>query len=151
MPFTQDDILSVFPHLTLSFIIRGPTWPQLCQMQKELNANLAFVPSNHGDRKYSLLCLTMMSMAYAIVLSTPTNPPANPVAQPDPMAIASATSATKITQIHRCHGEDIKVYEECHATDYLLVRLICNAVDNDYIAAKKRSTPATPAPPLSAC
>ena len=137
MPLSPDSILAVFPHSNLTKICGDPTWPQLRQIQKELHANSASVPSNLGDGRYGLLKLTMTDTAYAIVSTTAVIAPTNPGPQPDPAKITAATSATAITQIHRQHEKDVKFFEEWQATDRLLVKLICEAVDDDYTAAEK--------------
>ena len=121
MPLSPDAILAVFLYLNLTKIYREPTWPQLRQIQKELHANSASVPSNLGDGRYGLLKLTMTDTAYAIVSSTAGIAPTNPGPQPDPAKITAATSATAITQLHHEHDKAVIFFEEWQATDRLLL------------------------------
>ena len=71
MPLTPDAIQAVFPYPALTRIEGEPSWPKLHQIQKELNANAASVPSNLGLGKFGLLALTMNPMSFGKVCSAP--------------------------------------------------------------------------------
>ena len=109
MPLTPDAIQAVFPYPTLTRIEGEPSWPKLRQIQKELNANAASVPSNLGSGKYGLLALTMTPTAYSNICSTPVLAPRNPGAQPNPADIAAAVNAYTITEIHKKHEKEVKI------------------------------------------
>ena len=79
----------------------------------------------------------MTPTAYSNICSTPVLAPRNPGAQPNPADIAAAVNAYTITEIHKKHEKEVKIYEEYQACDRLLVRLICAAVEDDYTAALK--------------
>ena len=63
--------------------------------------------------------------------------PTNPGVQPDPTAIATATSAKEITELHKAHDKDVKSFEEYMAADRLLVKLIVTAVEDVFISTLK--------------
>jgi hypothetical protein len=72
---SDDNPIEGFPHPTIPAVIGIPTHETIAEVNLQLNANAASVPSNLGDGAHSLLALTINPAVYntlsAIAFITP--------------------------------------------------------------------------------
>ena len=137
MPLTADQILSVFPHPTLTTIVGEPTLESITLQQNEHNGNLASITSNLGDGSTGLLIISMKPSTFLTIHPGAFVKPTNPGAAPDPVEIAAANSATKIADIYRAHKLSADVYSEFIDAERISVKLALDSMDEIYYKALK--------------
>ena len=135
MPLKADQLLALFPNPVLTPILGEPDHESIRILQKEVNKNLAAIPSNLGCGTKGLLCLSVSNTVYSTISSTPVVPPPNPGSAPSATDIDACSSAMAIASVHATHELDVKLYEEYCAADRLSVKLLSNAVEDIFIAS----------------
>eukprot|EP00588_Corethron_pennatum_P017373 CAMPEP_0194307720 /NCGR_PEP_ID=MMETSP0171-20130528/4612_1 /TAXON_ID=218684 /ORGANISM="Corethron pennatum, Strain L29A3" /LENGTH=180 /DNA_ID=CAMNT_0039059935 /DNA_START=93 /DNA_END=631 /DNA_ORIENTATION=+ len=135
MPLKADQIEALLPNPILTPIVGEPTHEGLRLLQKEINKNLAAIPSNLGCGTKGFLWLSTSTTVYATISSVPFTPPTNPQSTPSSADLAAASSAKDIAAVHANHDLNVKLYEEYMAADRLSVKLITNAVEDIFTAS----------------
>lgn len=132
MPLTAEKIVAVFPHATLTPIIGIPTYESIRELNLQLSANAAAVPSNLGCGTLGLIYLTVTPTVYATLSPDTFIPPVNPGSAP-----ASTSSAISQTRLHT-YKTNLALYEEYISTDAALKKQLLAAVDDLYVSALKQ-------------
>ena len=135
MPLKADQIEALFPHPILTPIVGEPTHEGIRLLEKQINKNLAAIPSNLGCGTKGFLWISTSATVYATISSVTFTPPANPGSTPSTTALTAAGSAKDIAAVHANHDLNVKLYEEYMAADRLSVKLITNAVEDIFTAS----------------
>ena len=137
MPLNADQLLAVFPHQVLTKIVGEPNLESITLQQSEHNGILASIKSNLGDGLTGLVVISMKPTTFATVHPDPFTIPTNQVPAPDPIAIADASSATKIANIYKAYALQSKIYSEFIKTERILVKLALDSMAEIYYKALK--------------
>ena len=129
MPLTADQILSVFPHPTLTPIVGEPTLVSITLQQNKHNGNLASITSNLGDRSTGLLVISMKPSTFQTIHPGAFVKPTNPGAASDPVDITAANSTTKIVDIYRAHKLEADVYSKFVEAERISVKLALDSTN----------------------
>ena len=128
MPINVNQLLTVSPHPVLTKIVGEPTLESITFQQSEHNRNLASIKSNLGDGLTGLIVISMKPAAFATVHPAPFTIPTNPGPAPDPIAIAAASSATKISDIYKAYELQSNIYSEFIEAKRILVKLVLDSM-----------------------
>ena len=112
MPLNTDQLLAVFPHPVLTKIFGEPNLAIIILQQSKHNGNLASIKSNLGDGLTGLMVLSMKPDIFNTIHLDTFVIPTNPVPAPDPVVIAAASTATKITDIYKAYALESAIYAE---------------------------------------
>lgn len=72
------ELIDVFPHPVLPKITGKPTYEQVKELHRKLNANAVSVETTLGGRKHGYLGITLMPAAYQVLTGNVFVPPQNP-------------------------------------------------------------------------
>jgi hypothetical protein len=124
-----------YPVLTaLGTTNTDPTFGTLQVVQVQLNANSAYIQSDHGNGRNGHLALTTIPVDYAlrsinhVTFTPPTNPPAVP-------AHADDATAVHIAEDNRSYAHQWHDFNDYHNADNTLHNKIIATVPTIYIAA----------------
>ena len=132
MPLNADQLLAVFPHPVLTKIVGEPTLESTTLQQSENNGNLASIKSNLGDGLTGLVVISMKPETFATIHPEPFTILTNPGPAPDPIAIAAASSATKISDIYKAYALQSKIYSEFIKAKRISVKLVLDSMAKIY-------------------
>ena len=105
MPLNADQLLAVFPHSVLTKILSEPNLASIMPQQSDHNGNLlASIKPNLGDGLTGLMVLSMKPDIFKTIHLDAFEIPTNPGPAPDPAIIASASTATKISDIYKAYA-----------------------------------------------
>ena len=128
MPLNADQLLSVFPHPVLTKIVGEPNLESITLQQNEHNGNLASIKSNMGDGLTDLMVISVKPETFATIHPEPFAIPTNPGPAPDPDAIASPSSATKISDIYKACALQSIIYLEFITAERISVNLVLDSM-----------------------
>ena len=111
------------PRPVLTKIVGEPTLESITLQQSEHNENLASIKLNLGDGLTGLMVISMKPANFATVHPAPLMIPINPGPAPDSIAIAAASSATKISAIYKAYAPQSKIYSEFIEAKRISVKL----------------------------
>ena len=137
MPLNADQLLAVFPHPILTKIVGEPTLDSITLQQSEHNGNFASIKSNLVDGLTGLMVISMKPATFATIRPDPFTIPTNPGPVPDPIAIAAASSATKISDIYKAYALQSKIYFEFIKAKRISVKLALDLMAKIYYKALK--------------
>ena len=112
MPLNSDQPLAVFPHPVLTKIIGEPNLASITLQQSEHNGNLASIKSNLVDGLTGLMVLSMKPDICKTIHPDAFEIPTNPGPAPDPAVIATASTATKISDIYKAYALESASFAE---------------------------------------
>ena len=132
MPFNADQLLVVFPHPVLTKIVGEPTLESITLQQSEHNGNLASIKSNIGDGLTILMVISIKPAHFATVHPSLFTIPNNPGPAADPIAIAAASSATKIADIYKTYTLQSNIYSEFIKAEGISVKIALDSMSEIY-------------------
>ena len=112
MPLNTDQLLAVFPHPVLTKIVGEPNLARITLQQSEHNGNLASIKSNLGDGLTGLMVISMKPEVFKTIHPDTFTIPTKPVPAHDPVAIAAASTATKIVDLYKAYALESEIYSE---------------------------------------
>ena len=99
MPLNADQLLAVFPHPVLTKIFGETNLASSTLQQSEHNGNLASIKSNLGDGLTGFMVISMNPEIFKTIHPDNFAIPTNLGPATDPVAIAAASTATKIADL----------------------------------------------------
>ena len=99
MTLNDDQLLAVFPLPVLTNILGEPNLANITLQQSEHNGNLASIKSNLGDDLTGLMVISMKPEIFKTIHPDTFVIPTNLGPATDPVAIAAASTATKIADL----------------------------------------------------
>ena len=85
------------------------------------------------------MVISMKPATFATIHPDPFTIPTNPVPAPDPIAIAAASSATKIANIYKAYALQSKIYLEFIEAERISVKLALDSMAEIYYKALKHT------------
>ena len=139
MPINADQLLAVFPHPVLTKIVGKPNLESIKLQQSEHNGNLASLKSNLDDGLTGLMVISMKPEIFATIHPDPFAIPTNTGPAPDPDAIATASSATNISDLCKAYALQSNIYSEFVAVERISVKLALDSMVALYYKALKHT------------
>ena len=139
MPLNANQLLAVFPHPVLTKIFREPNLASITLQQSDHNGNLASIKSNIGDGFTGLLVISMKPEIFKTIHPDTFEIPTNPGPVPDPVAIAAASTTTKISDLYKAYALEIDLYSEFVAAERITVKLALDSMAELYYKTLKHA------------
>ena len=137
MSLNADQLLAVSSRPVLTKIVGELTLKSIILQQSEHNKNLDSIKSNIGDGLTGLMVISMKPATFATVHPAPFTIPTNPGLALDPIAIAAASSATKISAIYKASAPQSYIYSKFIEAKRILVKLALDSMVKIYYKALK--------------
>ena len=128
---SADDIKASFPYSSLDRIVGEPDYSSIRNLEKQLTRNAATVSIRLAPPHSNLSGIVEQPAVYALRVGSPFPRPAYPGAQP--VFPANATPSVQ-ANIQNAFNVDMRNYLLTQRTGILLLTLLENAIDSEYLA-----------------
>ena len=139
MPLNADQLLAVFLHPVLTNIVGDPNLASITLQQSEHNGNLASIKSNLGDGLTGLVVISMKPEIFKTIHPNTFAIPTKPVPAHDPVAIAAASTATKIADLYQAYALESEICSEFVSADQISMKLALDSMSELYYRTLKNA------------
>ena len=132
MPLNANQLVAVFPHPVLTKILGEPNLTSITLQHNEPTGNLALIKSNLGDGLTGLMVISMKPEIFKTIHPDTCIIPTNPGPAPNPIAIAAASTATKIADLYKAYALESEIYSEFVSAERISVKFALDSMAELY-------------------